>query len=433
MNAHTTTEKSKMDTTRKPFGSKPRLSALTLALSLAGASAVAHADELSNPKAAPGNAVTGGATKGSFKLPGADTSVTIGGYVKLDALFSDKSAGVDSVGDQQLNAGLIPVGPAAGTHKKDQVTFHARQTRLSLATSTPTNYGEMTTYIEGDFFGDLPNGNESVTNSNGFRIRHAYGTLGNFSAGQYWTNFFNQDAYAETLDFGGPVGEIFVRQAQVRWTQKLAGGDWSVSAENPESVLAVPGSATTFRSDSDHTPDFTGRLKFAAGNGIYSLGLLARNIHVDSGAAPAATSGKWGGAVAVTGIVPMAGKDDLRMNFNAGNAIGRYQVAGFFPDGYLDSAGHIQLAQQISGYVAYRHFWTPVLRSNFELSAANSNPPAGTFNGINKADQSQHLNLIWSPVANVNLGAELIHAKRIVTGGDSGTLNRLQFSAQYNF
>ena len=80
MNVHITTEKSKMDTTRKPFGSKPRLSALTLALSLAGASAVAHADELSNPKAAPGNAVTAGATKGSFKLPGADTSVTIGGY-----------------------------------------------------------------------------------------------------------------------------------------------------------------------------------------------------------------------------------------------------------------------------------------------------------------------------------------------------------------
>jgi len=34
----------------------------------------------------------------------------------------------------------------------------------------------MTTYIEGDFFG--ADGNESVTNSNGFRIRHAYGTLG---------------------------------------------------------------------------------------------------------------------------------------------------------------------------------------------------------------------------------------------------------------
>src|SRR5205814_953171 len=32
--------------------------------------------------------VTGGATKGSFRLPGSDTSVTLGGYVKLDALYS---------------------------------------------------------------------------------------------------------------------------------------------------------------------------------------------------------------------------------------------------------------------------------------------------------------------------------------------------------
>src|SRR6266849_10069986 len=49
-------------------------------------------------------------------------------------------------------------------------------------------YGNMTTFIEGDFFG--ADGNETVTNSNGFRIRHAYGTLGNFLAGQYWTNLF---------------------------------------------------------------------------------------------------------------------------------------------------------------------------------------------------------------------------------------------------
>jgi len=38
------------------------------------------------------NAVTAGATKGSFKLPGSNTSVTLGGYVKLDAVFSNPSA-----------------------------------------------------------------------------------------------------------------------------------------------------------------------------------------------------------------------------------------------------------------------------------------------------------------------------------------------------
>ena len=205
------------------------------------------------------------------------------------------------------------------------------------------------------------------------------------------------------------------------------------AAENPESVLAVPGSATPFRSDSDHFPDLTGRAKFALGRGTYSMGLLGRNIHIDSASAPAATSGKWGGAATFNGIVPTFGRDDLRFDVNVGNAIGRYQVAGFLPDGYLDASGHLRLARQESAFIAYRHYWTSTLRSNLELSATDSRPPAGTFNGINQSDHSQHLNLIWSPVANVNLGGELLHASRTVTGGARGELNRVQFSAQYNF
>jgi hypothetical protein len=362
----------------------------------------------------------------------AQTGVTVGGYVKLDAILSSRSAGVDSVGDQMLVPGLIPLGPKTGAHKIDQVTLHARQSRLWLATSTLTGYGPLTTYVEGDFFGDLPNGNETSTNSQGFRLRHAYGRIGGFLAGQTWTNVFNPEAYAETLDFGGALGELFVRQAQVRWMHENGSGGWSVSAENPESIVALPGSATTFRADSDHAPDLTGRLNFNARGAKYSVGLLVRDVHVDS-AAPAVNSGKWGGALAFTGIIPTVGKDDVRLDLNAGNAIGRYQVGGFFPDGYVDAAGELHLARQTSGYVAYRHFWSPTLRSTLEISAANSAPPPDTFHGINKADRSQHLNLIWRPVANFDVGAEFIHARRVVTGGDEGTLNRLQFSAQYTF
>lgn len=365
----------------------------------------------------------------TFKAPGSETTLTVRGYVKADAIGSNHSTGVDSVGDQELLPGAIPVGPAAGQHKTNQVTFHARQSRLGLGTRTPTEYGDMTTYVEGDFFG--ADGNES-SNSHGLRLRHAYGTLGKLLAGQTWTNFFNEQAYIETLDFGGPSGEIFVRQAQFRWTEKYAGGDWSVSAESAESVIAVPGSATPFRSDSDHAPDFTARVRRTIGRATYSAGALARNVHVDS-AALGADSGRWGGALTFSGIVPVGASDDVRFDANAGNAIGRYQVGGFFPDGYLDASGRLELAHQASGYIAYRHFWTPKLRSTVEYSAATSTPPAGTAAGINKSDRSQHLNLIWSPIAAVNLGGELIHAKRTVVGGDEGSLNRIQFSAQYNF
>lgn len=386
-----------------------RASAVIIAFSLVGASAFAHAD-----------------TKHSFKLPGSDTTITLGGYVKLDAIWSSRSAGVDSVGDQELNLNLIQVGPDAGSHKRDQVTLHARQSRLSLGTSTPTRYGDLTTFVEGDFFGAA--GNETSSNSNGFRIRHAYGTLGRLTAGQTWTNFFDARAYPELLDFGGTAGEIFVRQAQVRWTDKLAAGEWSVSAENPESLLAVPGSAALFRSDADRAPDLTARMRFTIGGASYSIGVLARDVRIDTAAAAGA---RWGGAIAVGGIVPVGVRDDLRFDLNAGNAIGRYQNSGFFPDGYVDADGKLSLARQSSGFVAYRHFWTQRLRSTLALSAAASSPPAATAVGVNKSGRSAHLNLIWSPVAAMNLGVELIHAQRTVVGGDEGSLNRVQFSVQY--
>ena len=163
--------------------------------------------------ASPANAVTGGATQGSFKLPGSDTSVTLGGYVKLDAIYSDKSAGVGSTGDQEFEPGSIPVGPGAGDNERHQIKLHARQSRLNVKTSTPTTWGDMNTFVEFDLFG--ASGNESVSNSNNLRVRHAYGTLGGLLAGQTWSTFMDVGALPETLDFGGPAGQIFVRQAQV--------------------------------------------------------------------------------------------------------------------------------------------------------------------------------------------------------------------------
>ena len=117
-----------MTTTSRPLGSKHRAwSALALAASLTGASAVANADTLSDlkeqtetlqrkvtelensqQKAAPNNAVTGGSTPGSFKLPGSDTSVKLGGYVKLDAIYSNITQGVDAVANQQTVDSAIP-------------------------------------------------------------------------------------------------------------------------------------------------------------------------------------------------------------------------------------------------------------------------------------------------------------------------------------
>ncbi len=445
-----------MTTSRKPLVLKDHAwSALMLAVSLAGAGGVARADALSDlreqtealqrkvyelesaqRKTAPDSALTAGSTAGSFRLPDSSTSIKLGGYVKFDAVYSDITQGVDAVANQQTVDTAIPVGPSGtpASNKTGELSLHARQTRLNLTTSTPTSHGNLTTFIEGDFFG--ADGNESVTNSNGLRIRHAYGALGNFLAGQYWTNFFDENAYAETVEFGGPVGEIFVRQAQARWTQPSATGEWSVSLENPESLFAVSGapltagSATTLRSDRDHYPDIIGRLKWKNELGTFNAALMARNIRIDSAAA---TDAKWGEGISLTEVVPI-GKDDFRADVNVGNAIGRYQLSGFFPDGYVDATGKVRLARAKSAYAAYRHFWSPTLRSSLILSASGTDTPdGGTFNGFNRSARSAHLNLIFSPVPRVNLGVELIGERRTVVDGDFGTLHRVQAAAQYLF
>jgi len=439
---------------------KAKTLAVAIAIGLGGTATAARADELQDLKtqiealqkkvgeleikqettekkqaALPDNVVTGGATKGSFKLPGSNTSVTVGGYVRLDAVFSIPSAGVDTKADLSLDPTAIAVGPTAGNNERNQVKFGARESRLFVKTNTPTSMGDLNTHVEFDFYG--ADGNESVSNSHGFRLRHAYGTLGNLLAGQTWTNFMNPASLPDTLDFGGPVGQIFDRQAQVRWTQPFGGsgsitrGQWSVGLENPETVVQIPGGAS-FRADDDRFPDITGQVVFNTSIGKISVHGLMREIRIDSATAPAAVSQKWGGAVSVAGVIPAVGRDDFRFTASAGNAIGRYSN-GFFPDGVVGSDGQIRLPKQWGGFAAYRHYWFDQLRSNLVLSMASENNPAGAPANTNKSTASAHANLIWSPVANADLGIEYIYAERKTEDGLRGHLNRIQASAKYAF
>jgi hypothetical protein len=435
--------------------------ALAIAVGLGGLSTAAYADTLEELKAqidalqkkvveleqkqdkteqkqataTADDVVTGGATKGSFKLPGSNTSVALGGYVKLDAVFSNPSAGVDTKGDLSLDPTAIAVGPNAANNERSQVKFGARESRLFVKTNTPTSVGDLNTHVEFDFYG--ADGNESVSNSHGFRLRHAYGTLGNFLAGQTWTNFMNPAALPDTVDFGGPVGQIFDRQAQVRWTQSFGssatsgGGQWSVGLENPETVVQIPGGAS-FRADDDRFPDVTGQVLFNTSAGKISVHGLLRQIRIDSAAAPAAVDQKFGGALSVAGILPTIGKDDFRFTATAGNAIGRYSD-GFFPDGVLGSDARIRLPRQWASFGAYRHYWSDQLRSSLVLSSADENNPAGTPANTNKSTRSAHVNLIWSPVASSDLGVEYIYADRETEDGLKGHLKRVQASAKYAF
>jgi hypothetical protein len=365
----------------------------------------------------------------NFHLPGIDTDVRIGGYIKTDVVYSDVSAGIDSDFDRYFYPRSIPVGPDAD-ESSDKLVITAKQSRLFVKTRSATPLGDFKIHLEGDFYGQ--GGNQVVSNSSTWRLRHAYGELGNLLIGQTWSTFMNCYALPETVDFGGPAGQIFVRQAQVRWTQPFQWGSLQFSAENPETFLLVSDTGASSTYDDDRIPDIVGRVNYDSDFGKFSLALMGREYRIDeSGVADDST---YAGAVSAAGIVPTFGKDDFRFMLNYGNGLGRYMYTNF-EGAVLDvDADDLSAVDQWGGFLAYRHYWLDALRSSLVYSYGEADNDADVVGeSVNKRFQSVHANLIWSPIPAVNLGLEYLWGQRELENDEDGDLNRVQFGAQYLF
>jgi hypothetical protein len=383
--------------------------------------------------------------KGYFVIPGTETSLRIGGYTKLDAIYSDKSAGDNNTADQLFLPYAIPLDK--NNPDDNQVVLHARQSRFNVGTSTDTAYGKLNTFFEGDFFGGAnvnpASGNGSSSNAD-FRIRHAYGELGKLLAGQTWTTFEVMDSLPDTVDFGGPAAQTFMRQGLIRWTEPFAWGSLQFAVEDPNATFD-----NSTETDDDHVADLVARLNYKSEYGSYSVAAMARELSIDRQPVAATTAtpyalatrevtsvddSTWGGALTFGGRIPAYGKDDLRFQFNYGNALGRYMTTKFRDATFNTRTNEIETFDQYGGFLAYRHFWVDNLRSSLVYSyGAADNDVAISGTSVDKEMQSVHVNLIWNIVPSVELGIEYLHGYREVESGADGELNRIQLSAQYNF
>ena len=87
--------------------------------------------------------------------------------------------------------------PAFKDEYGDDGTFFSsvRQSRLGVKTSTPTKAGTVKTIFEFELFGVGSDAGQTT-----FRLRHAWGELGQFGAGQYWSVFMDCLLYTSDAD-----------------------------------------------------------------------------------------------------------------------------------------------------------------------------------------------------------------------------------------
>lgn len=388
------------------------------------------------PAAAAGKPTIQSAPIMATATPG--TRFSYGGFIKLDASLTrtnDGDIADGSVGRVFYVPKTIPVGNGrtkeGGADTDMGVTF----SRFWFGADTELDSGDkLKSYLEFDLFGGGSTaftGNEAATNTYALTLRHAYVQWNHWLAGQTWSNFQDTAALPDAVDFLGPSdGTTFVRQTQLRYTQ----GPWSVSIENPETVYTpFRGNMAQVQGDDGAVPDFTARYTAKGDWGHFGIAALARQLKYQNGPAGINSSGS-GFGVSASGKFNVGKNDDLRYMLTAGSGIGRYVGLALNNDAVLDAGGDLENIDLVAGFVGWRHVFAPKLRGNIFYSRAQyDQDPALTGLGITRSAQSAHINLIYSPLPKLDVGAELIWGKRELESGDAGELNRLQTHIKYNF
>ena len=371
-----------------------------------------------------------GSEPGRFRLPGTDTEVEIGGYIKADLIFDTQ----ESVGDLFVTESL-----STGTANDEEgFRAHARQSRLRIKTFTPSDWGEVTTHLEGDFFGN--GGNEIFSNSTSFRLRHATATVGGLRIGQYWTNFMPIESYPATVDFQGPAGMPFIRQAQVRYTHDIS-DQWSLSGslENSEfSGRDANGafSESTTRANNDFginagldkAPDATVAATYADSDwGLLKLAGVGRYL----GSPNDRGDDEFGWGVNLSGNTEPWEGGILRGSLTYGDGVGRYILNGAGQDAFVDAGGNVDTIEAYGATVQVGHNITDNIQA---LLAYGRFESMDTFApGDLDNTNSVHATLFWNPLDFLTFGTEAIWGNRENANGSSDDNLRLQQSVQVSF
>lgn len=372
-------------------------------------------------------ALAGLCTQAQAAVTFGDTELTYGGYIKLDAMWTDTSDGqiATGIGRDFYVPSLTPVG---GEGESATFDAHARQSRFFFKTATALDNGKKVTgMIEFDMM-STPVGDERISNGYAPEIRHAFLSYENWLMGQTWSTFMDVASLPDSLDFiGNTDGAIFNRQAQVRYSN----GGWQVALENPETTVTPNGGGSRIVTDDNSVPDVVVKYNHADSWGSFAVAVMARQLAIESGGMDDSTNGY---ALSVSGKYNVSASDDIRFTMNSGEGLGRYIGLNTSNDAVLDAAGKLDTIQ-VTGYaLAYKHAWADKWRSSFIYSAQHiDNDEVLTGLAVTDKTSSYAANLIYQAASKLMFGVELRHATREILSGDEGDLNRVQFSAKYDF
>jgi hypothetical protein len=314
-----------------------------------------------------------------------------------------------------------------------------RQSRFGVKTSTPTKLGDLKTTFEFELFGTGVDAGQTT-----LRLRHAYGELGQFGAGQTWSPFMDIDVFPNSIEYWGPNGMVFFRNVQVRWMPIQ--GDSRLTF-----ALERPGASADQGDYSEHIelqgvvghfpyPDLSAEYRHGGDWGYVELAGIVRYVEWEDNVADAIDlSGDetaWG--VNLSSNLKF-GKSTLRLQVVYGEGIQNYMNDAPADIGVESDpngpAGIKGVAIPLLGVVAFLDVnWSEKASSSIGYSMVDIDNTDGQAPDAFRKGQYALANILFYPTKNVMYGFEVQWGDRenFADGFTSDDL-RFQFSAKYNF
>ncbi len=370
---------------------------------------------------------------GSINLPGTNLSAKTGGFVRLGSVTSLDPIGSD---DRFIVGSIPPDGSAVAGSTDRQTTISAKRSRMNLDVRMDSTVGQFRAFLEGDFAGD--GGTEN------YRLRHAFGQYKGVLLGKTWSTLMDIAAIPEEVDFEGISAQINTRRPLMRFgALKFIGQSWAVSLEDPQASFTGGTGTGRFW-------DVAGRTTWTTDRGHLQLGLLLRSLTAqetreDGTAGPEDTDFGYGLSLSGSRRLNRFASDNIKWQVNAGEGIGTYindlaSVGG--QDGVFNpETGELDLLSAFSGYTAYQRWWRPndddafwsSLRSTFVYSYVYVDDYDYQPGESYKATQRTSLNLMASPIKQLDLGFEVIWGERRNKDSSSGEAWQYQVVATFRF
>jgi hypothetical protein len=317
-----------------------------------------------------------------------------------------------------------------------------KQSRLGVKTFTPTKLGELKTIFEFELFGTGADAGQTT-----FRLRHAWGEVGQFGAGQTWSPFMDPDVFPNSIEYWGPNGMVFFRNVQFRWTPWQDGGsNFMIALEDPGASGDQGSYADRIELDDIDTrfplPDLSMHYRMARDWGHVQLGGIVRQIKWDdlNDADAFDLDGEetgWG--VNLSSNLKID-KHVARLQVVYGEGIQNYMndapvdigVKNNFSNPVTPITGE---ALPILGVVAFMDFnWSDKWTSSVGYSMIDIDNSDGQTDDAFEKGEYALANVLYYPVPGVMMGPEIqwINRENARDGYTSEDF-RIQFSVKYNF